>query len=440
MDILHNIWSVILLLGTMILVHELGHYWAALLCDVRVEAFSFGFGPRIFGFRRGETDFRLSLIPFGGYVKMAGEQLGDENTVVDDPRSFLAKPRWQRMFIAFAGPFMNVILAIAVMAGLFMVKFPKVKGADDPFVVGFVTPDSVADKAGIQDGDRVVKFDNKENLTWREVDLIEIGAANRPVPIVLDRNGQQVLLTVTPKLEEKYNIGNIGWAPKNELLVQSLSSGMDAARVLKQNDVMLAIDGKPVYAVQRLHQILKEGQGKPVELSFVRDGKPMTTTITPKIAEVGDGTKRYLLGVFLAPRYVYVQLAPLEAMKESLKVNWAGTGLIYSSLRGIVERRLSAKGLEGPVGIAKMAGDMTREGTAEFLNFMCMVSLNLAIFNLLPIPILDGGMILTLLIEMVMRRDLSMPVKEAVFKMGFVFLMMLVVFVLYNDITKHLPG
>ena len=155
------------------------------------------------------------------------------------------------------------------------------------------------------------------------------------------------------------------------------------------------------------------------------------------LAAVDLGSNSFHLQI---SRVVDDQLYPLDAMKESLKVNWAGTGLIYSSLRGIVERRLSAKGLEGPVGIAKMAGDMTREGTAEFLNFMCMVSLNLAIFNLLPIPILDGGLILTLLIEMVMRRDLSMPVKEAVFKMGFVFLMMLVVFVLYNDITKHLPG
>src|SRR5271165_6744881 len=148
MVVLQNVWWLLVLIGVMILIHELGHFWAARFFDVRVETFSFGFGPRLFGFRRGETDFRFSLILFGGYVKMAGEQAGDESAA--DPRGFMAKPRWQRMVIAFAGPFMNIVLAVAVLTGLFMVRYPKLPSVHSP-TVGYVLPDSPAAKAGIQE-------------------------------------------------------------------------------------------------------------------------------------------------------------------------------------------------------------------------------------------------------------------------------------------------
>src|SRR5512146_2665395 len=155
--IVHNVWWLLVLIGVMILIHELGHYWAARLFDVRIDVFSFGFGPRLFGFRKGETDYRFSLILFGGYVKMAGEQPGDENA--DDPRSFLAKPRWQRLIIAFAGPFMNIVLAVGLLTGLYMVKYQKISEADLKPVVGHVLPDAPAARAGVQAGDLIVKFD-----------------------------------------------------------------------------------------------------------------------------------------------------------------------------------------------------------------------------------------------------------------------------------------
>ncbi len=437
MEILQNIAAVVLLLGVMILFHEMGHYWAALLFDVHVEAFSFGFGPRILGFRRGETDFRVSLVPFGGYVKMLGEQMGDETTVVTDPRSFLAKPRWQRMVIAFAGPFMNVVLSVGLLTGLFMYKYPKVQGADEPFIVGWNLPNSVAAQAGIQEGDKILKFDDVATPTFKQLQMLELNAINRPVAVAIERQGKPIYLTLTPKMDDKKPAPPVGWLPKYQLLVQGVRSEMDAARVLKPKDIMLEIDGKPVYAVQRLHYILKEGGGKPVELTFSRDGQIHKEMITPKISTIEDGTKQYLLGVNLTPRYVFVQLPFTEAVRESLHDNWNDAGLIFNSLKGIVERRLSAKQLSGPIGIAKQAGEASREGTAYYIGFMSMVSMNLAILNLMPIPILDGGLILTLLIEMLMRRDLSLQFKENVFKLGFVFLMTLMAFVIYNDISRY---
>ena len=177
MAVINNIWWMLVLIGIMILIHELGHYWAARWFDVHIEAFSFGFGPRLFGYRRGETDFRVSLIPFGGYVKMVGEQAGEDG--VEDPRGFLAKPRWQRMIIAFAGPLMNIRLAVGLLAGLYMNRYPKVVGSDGAPAIGFVEKNSPAAKAGVQELDVIGAIDGIQNPSWEEVTLAVVGAANR---------------------------------------------------------------------------------------------------------------------------------------------------------------------------------------------------------------------------------------------------------------------
>src|SRR5256885_2830057 len=179
MLVLQNVIWLLVLIGVMILIHELGHFWAGRYLNVGVEVFSFGFGPRLFGFRRGETDYRFSAILFGGYVKMMGEQPGDEN--IDDPRAFLAKPRWQRLIIAFAGPFMNIVLAVALVTGLYMVEFQKVSDADLKPVIGHVIPDSAAAKAGIQDNDLIVSLNGKPNPTWDDAGMTEVTGAYRPM-------------------------------------------------------------------------------------------------------------------------------------------------------------------------------------------------------------------------------------------------------------------
>jgi regulator of sigma E protease len=442
-----NVWWVLVLLGIMILIHELGHYWAARYFDVRVEAFSFGFGPRLFGFRRGETDFRVSLIPFGGYVKMTGEQSEHDDATphaipapTADPRSFLAKPRWQRMIIAFAGPAMNILLALVLLTGLFHYRFPKIVGADGPAVVGHVAKDSVAAKAGILPGDRIARFDDIPDPTWEDVTIAEVAATNRPVPVVLARGTQQVIVTVAPTLDEQNNVGSLGWAAQHQIQLGGVSAGMEAARVgLQAGDLLVSLDGIALRSTQMLLALLKDGKGKPVELTYSRNGEIRKAQMTPRAVGEGDA-KRYMLGVQLSPRVTFVSLPFAEALRESARQNFLSAGLIVQFLRGMVERRMSPKNLEGPVGIARLSGDAAREGLASFVGLMAAVSLNLAIFNLLPIPILDGGTILMLAIEMIMRRDLSLQVKETVFKLGFVFLMMLVVFVLYNDISKLLPG
>lgn len=432
MLVVENILWLLVLIGVMILVHELGHYCVARFFDVRIETFSFGFGPRLWGVRKGETDFRISAIPFGGYVKMVGEQPGDERT--GDPRSFLAKPRWQRLAIAFAGPFMNAVLAVALLAGVFMYRYPKPMTADLSATVGHVMPNSPAAKAGLLDGDRIVQLDNEPNPTWEDLAVAEFSNASRPLHLVLERGGKRVETTVTPTLSESSGVGYVGWSMEAEIQVAETVPGMPAEKAgLQRGDLLLRIDGQPIRSLLKFHEAVRASGGQPVQLDFMRDGKPLSASIQPVYPA---DEKRWMIGVGADRRIVYAQLALPEAVSESVRQNIRGATLIYELLRGIVARRMSAKSIDGPIRIAQLSGDAAREGPYTYINLMAAVSLNLAIINLLPIPVLDGGVILLLLFEMLIRRDLSMPVKEAVFKFGFVFLLMIMVFAIYNDITK----
>ena len=436
MLIVENILRLLVLIGVMILIHELGHYCVARFFDVRVDAFSFGFGPRLFGFKKGDTDFRISAVPFGGYVKMAGEQPGEG--VPGDPQMFLAKPRWQRLLIVFAGPFMNVALAVALLTGLFMVRYPKPLVSDLVATIGHVLPDSPAAKAGLREGDRIARIDDKTDPSWEEVVVKEFSSANRPLPLVVERAGQRFSTTVVPILSDRAGVGYAGWAQQAEIQVAEVSPGMPAEKAgLRPGDLLLSVNGERIRSRYKLQEVIRSSGGKPVQIDFIRNGVRQTLTIQPVYSEE---EKRWMVGVAPDHRIVYTRLGLAEALSQSVQQNLRGGTLIYEFLSGIVARRMSAKSIDGPIRIAQLSGEAAREGPYTFINLMAAVSLNLAIINLLPIPILDGGVILLLLFEMLIRRDLSVPVKEAVFKFGFVFLLMVMVFVIYNDIAKMLPS
>ena len=439
MILVQNIWWLLVLIGVMILIHELGHYWAARFFDVRVEAFSFGFGPRLFGFRKGETDFRFSAILFGGYVKMAGEQPGEETT--SDPRAFSSKPRWQRLIIAFAGPAMNILLAIGLLTGLFMFRFPRAANADEPATIGYVEKNSPAAKGGVREGDLILRIDDVNNPVWEDVALKELASAQRPMAVTLERGGQRIHATVTPVLDERTGVGSAGWDDRHQVQIGGVVPGMDAERAgLKRGDIIIGVNGQKVLSTARLHELIRSSEGKPVEITYRRGNEERTATVRPTYSETEGSTGRWMIGVQLERPVVFTRLGFPDALRESVRQNVKYASMIYQFLQGIVERRMSPKSLEGPIRIAQLSGDAAREGPMAFFGLMAMVSLNLAVFNLLPIPILDGGLILMLLIEMIMRRDLSLQFKETVFKLGMVFLMLVVVFVLYNDIQKILPG
>jgi regulator of sigma E protease len=447
LGVLEDVLWLLVLIGVMINIHELGHFWAARFFNVKVEAFSFGFGPRLFGFRRGETDYRFSLLPIGGYVKMAGELAGDGNPAsgnafVDDPRALPSKPRWQRLIIAFAGPFMNMVLAVAVLTGMYMVKFQKVSDADMKPVIGHVVPDSPAAKAGIQDGDRLVELDGKANPTWEDIGLKEVTSAYRPMHLRVDRDGKQFDTTVIPTLNERIGVGFAGWDERGQIQLGQVEAGYPAEKAgLKKGDLLVSVNGQPIHSQIKFQEITKSSGGKPIDIVFQRNGQTHEVTVQPVFAKI-EGPARWMIGVVPMPKLnlITTRLSFPDALSESVRQNKKGAVLMFEFLKGVVQRRMSTKNLAGPIGIAQLSGEAAREGAGMFFMLMATVSLQLAIINLMPIPIMDGGVILMLLIEMVMRRDLSLNVKEAVFKLGFVTIVVILAFAIYNDISKIIPG
>ena len=453
----------LVLIGVMVMIHELGHFLAARYFDVKVEAFSFGFGPRLFGFRRGETDYRVSLILFGGYVKMAGEQFQeitgapqtdspgapDHNEgvtnrfegTINDPRSLPAKPRWQRLIIAFAGPFMNMVLAVAVLTGLFMVKYQKVSDADMEAVIGHVVPDSPAAKAGIQDGDRIVRLDKQWSPKWDDIEMKEFYSAYRPMHLTIERGGRRFDTTVTPILSERYGVGYAGWDARGQVQLGGIEPSYPAEKAgLKKGDIIVAVEGQAIHSPTKFQELIKNSGGKPITIEVLRSGEHRSVIIQPVWAKL-DGPPHWMIGVAPQPKVdiITTQLSFPDALNESLRQNSKDALMIGQVVKGMVERRMSTKNLTGPIGLGQLAGQEARQGASTFFMLMSMVSLNLAIFNLLPIPIMDGGTILMLLVEMTMQRDLSLNVKEAVFKVGFVCIMVILAFAIFNDISKILP-
>jgi regulator of sigma E protease len=429
------VFWVVILLGIMILIHELGHYWAALAVGVRVDTFSIGFGPRLFGFRRGDTDFRVSAILFGGYVRMLGELPTDEQS--HDPRSLQAKSRWQRSIVVAAGPLMNILLAIGIVTGLYMHAFERQVDSTDP-VITSVAPNSPADRAGIQAGDRITKIGSHRDPNWQDVLTQEALNPNHPIPVtVLRKNAPPLNFTVVPALDPKQGVGVAGWNGDPDVELDSIQTNSPAqAAGLRPGDLLISVNDKPVQSAEIVTEQVVSSHGKPLNLILMRKGQLERVSVTP--VSGGESKLPWHIGVSLRPRGEIVKLGFVPALIESVKTNGRYATMIYEGLRSIIERRVSPKTLSGPIGIAVLSSEAAHEGPISYFALMAMVSLNLAIFNLLPIPILDGGTLLMLIIEMLLQREVSLRVKETVFKLGFVFLMMVVVFVIYNDISRIL--
>ena len=425
-------------LGIMILVHELGHYAAAKWFGVRVDVFSLGFGKRLTGFRRGGTDYRISALPLGGYVKMAGENPLESRSGAPD--EFMSHPRWQRFVIAIAGPAMNIFLAIALLTGVFMVRYEHPLYLEQPAVVGWVLENSPAAKAGVQQGDRIVRIESEQNPTWEDVMLKLMVSSKQPVDVALQRGNQILEKSIQPETDGSDQFGSIGWLPDEPIIVTELEPDMPATKAgLKLGDDIVAVNGVPMRSLLSVISFLQQNGGKPMDVTAIRDGRPLHFTITPVQTE-DNGRKAFRLGFHSQP--VHVDKLPFaQALSRSLDENKKYSLLIVDLVHKMVEHKVSIKQMEGPIGIARASGDAARQpGWTPLLSLMAMISLNLGIFNLLPIPILDGGMILMLAVESIMRRDISIRIKERIYQTAFVFLLLFFAVVIYNDLMKALPG
>ena len=429
-----DILVALVVLGIIIVIHEFGHFAVAKLFGIKVETFSVGFGPRLFGFRRGETDYRISALPLGGYVKMSGENPGD--AITGDPREFLSKPKWQRFLVASAGPIMNIVLAFVLLTGLLMHGTEVPEFYNNQAVVGIVNPGSPADQAGIKVADQIVAIDGKQKPNWQNIGLILGTNPGRAISISVERHGQRIDTSITPILDDRSGMGEPGMGPLIRTVVKEVRAGGPAAAAgVKPNDEIVAVNGVDLGSSgKQLTDAIQSVPSKNFPITVMRDGKPVDLQVAPVLE---DGKK--MIGVAIQPATVMVKFGFTDAIAQSVQMNSENAVLILQVIGRLFRRQASLKQLNGPIGIVQASGEAASLGMAALITLTAAISLNLGLVNLLPIPILDGGVMLLLLIEFVMGRDLSLRIKERIVQVSMAFLLLMMVVVIYNDVLKLLP-
>jgi regulator of sigma E protease len=372
---------------------------------------------------------------------MSGENPMDQRT--DDPREFMNHSRWHRFLIAIAGPAMNILLAVFLLTTVYMVHYEYPVYLDKPAVLDGVKPGSAAAAAGLQSGDRIVKVDNIENPTWEQLEPRVWLSPNQPLTISVQRGNQVFEKTIVPKPVTSFEVGAAGWFPEDSVVVGRVEPNLPAAKAgIREDDRIVALNGQPVHSLETVIDSLQQSKEQPVELAVMRDSQTLHFRMTPVLSKTEDPKEnRYRLG-FSNKGEIKVTTLPFgKALKLSIDRNRQYSVMILELAKKLVQRKISLRAVSGPIGIAQEAGYAAQQkGWTPLMELTAGISLNLGIFNLLPIPILDGGVILFLAIEGLMRRDISMNIKERVYQAAFVFLVLFAVMVIYNDLMKTIPG
>ena len=452
-DFLVSAVAFIILIGVMVVVHEFGHFLVAKLCGVRVERFSIGFPPRLFGIKIGDTDYCVSATPLGGYVKMTGENMPGENMSMDgadrekieaqlaDPGALTSHPRWQRILIAVAGPAANMMLALVLMIWYYgwINEVPSVRV--NTTTVDWIVPGSAAANAGLQPGDSVTSYGGVNQPTWDQVRIQSDLSANEQLPITVNRDGKTLDLSVhvpSSAKSQDFDLPDMGILPKMEpgpiQVAQVEPNTPAAASGMRAGDAIQSIDGIALHSVESVIGFLQANQGKPVSLVLLRDGK----TLPPVTANPTNAKGSWALGFFgVLPTMRQSPLPFGQAVSKATEFCGTNSFLIVEVLERIFVHRVSVSQLSGPIGIAHIAGQAAQtKGWMPKFVLSSEISLNLGILNLFPFPILDGGMILFLIIESVLRHEINLNVKEKIYQAAFVMLVAFFVFVIFNDVSK----
>jgi len=444
-----TVLSFVLVIGILILIHELGHFFVARWTGVGVERFSIGFGPVLFRWRGAETEYCLSAIPMGGYVKMMGEENpleGGGTPTYDPAKAFALKPLWARFLIVFAGPGMNLVLAVVIFAAVLATLGRPVW----PATLGRVTPDSPSAAAGLQTADTVVAVNGRPISYWEDLDRALAASAGRPLELRVRRDGTERTVTVTPRLRtvpdpifrEPRETWDIGAGPQLIPQISSVNPGSPAERAgIKAGDVVLSVDGQPVYTPEDLVEAIRTRPGQSFPITLERDGRALTVTVTPDAVKEkgGDGQERQVgrIQAGIATKTVrFEPYDPVTAVRYGITKTWDMTVLTTKGLWKLVSRQIDSSNIGGPIQIATEAGRQARDGMASLALFTAIISVNLAVLNLLPVPMLDGGHLFFFVIEAVLGRPLSLRKREVAQQVGFVLLMLLMVYALYNDLVR----
>ncbi len=440
---MNTIIGMILALGVIILVHEWGHFIAARYFGVRVDVFSIGFGPRLFGVKRGDTDWRISAVPLGGYVRMAGQDITEidsgEAKPTGAPDELMSKPRWQRAIISFAGPAVNLVFPVLLLAGYYIISGqPHAAYLDKPAVVTSMATNSTASGAGFQPGDKILSVNDAKVATWEEAQkALYTGPTDTPARIVVENNGVTRDLHLTVK-SDPYD-HPFGYLPIAPVIGQVVPGKPAAHAGIQTGDLVKSVDGQAIAYWDQFVDLVRGSGGKTLQVGVERKGQPVTLAVTPKQGAADPNEKNYQIGIAPEVSFAYSRVGPVEAFKSATRQ----TGNIIAETFGVLGKlfsgRVSVKELQSVVGISRAAGEAVAMGAFAIISFMALISVNLGILNLLPIPILDGGHILLLSMEGLRRRDFSLAFKERFIQVGLVFLLVVFAYVMYNDIVRQLP-
>jgi regulator of sigma E protease len=432
-----SLLAFLFVLGVLVFVHELGHFLVARWHGVRVLTFSLGFGPKLLKWRRGDTEYAISAIPLGGYVKMAGEMGGDGSAdfavqLEGKPDEFMSKTKWQRFQIFVAGPVMNIILALVVMTFVLYQGASEPAYLSEPPRIGAIVPGSAAEKVGLETGDLIVSVAGRSVANWDQLDMAVVPRANRELELVIERDGNQRTIKVTPDARTKYEMGDLGVVPILQAQLALINPGEQAEKAgLKAGDIVVALNGQRLQ-YEEFTKLLRASPNQQVMFTVKRGEKHLDIPVQT-INKDGLGWIGVSLSAAEGPR---IEPTFLQAIQLSGKKNLEWSTMIFQTFAGLFKGETSPKQLMGPVGIAQLSGTAAAISWVALFSLMAMISLNLGILNLLPIPMLDGGHIFIMALEGVARRDFSLRVKEKMLMVGFVALMFLMVTVIYNDLTR----
>ncbi len=417
----------LVLVGVLIWFHELGHFIMAKLFGVKVEVFSIGFGPVVFKKQVGETEYRLSALPLGGFVKLYGEEED-----LKDPRAFSSKPSWQKILIAFGGPLFNFILAVLLFALLALAGKEEPKHLYQKPVVGYVQEDSIAQRLGIKPGDTILEVNHKEVKNWKELEKVVFESIlSKEWQVKVLREGKEVELRLSQRLE---NNKGFGAEPTLPPVIGRVVKESPAEQVgLREGAKVLEVNGKPVKDWYELVSEVRKSKGEPIRLKVEQEGRVEEKVVVPK---VDPRTGMPFLGIAPKVETVKVKKDLTQAFVEGAERTYSLTLLSLKALWSIITGGISVKTLGGPVAIAQLAGESAQQGILPFLGMMAFISVQLAVFNLIPLPVLDGGLILLFLVEAVRGKPLPSKFKEAWARVGFALIIALVVFVFINDLVR----
>ncbi len=449
MGFLWNLGAFLLALGILIAVHEFGHFWVARRCGVYVERFSIGFGKAIWQ-RKGKdgTEYTLAMIPLGGYVKMLDERV---EAVPEHQRhmAFNNKKLWQRSAIVAAGPFANFVFAVFAYWVVYLIGVPVVKP-----VIGEVAPQSIAAQGGIVPGMELKSISGIETPDWESVNMAMIShIGDKQMAVTLTELHSNIDVKRTLNLtdwsydpERENVLTTLGLTPYTPAITLVISQLVDNGAAINAgfqlNDKIIAVDGEPIKQWQTFADLVKANPGKTLNVEVLRDNAPLTLALTPAVKDLKDGSKVGYVGI--APKVdawpedyrINLQFGPIESVAKATEKTWQLVTLTFDMVTKLVTGDVAIKNLSGPISIAKGAGMTADFGLVYFLGFLALISVNLGIVNLLPLPVLDGGHLMFFAIEAVTRRPVSEKIQDIGYRVGSAILVALMAIALFNDFTR----